>query len=261
MKKQLLAGVALLALVTYPAFADLPVVDITSIGHLIEMTGISTEQLTQLVQLYNSAVQLYNLTTKIWADVEELVGADTWAPGLAQQRNPLPFTAAATPGYIGGFTDPARLPYGQAYLGQNTVGGNLNAFQDDTFVGTELVKAVRAISAIQATNNTYLDSLETRLAAAVDIVNRLATAATIQETNSINARWLQEQHYVEGQISQAIQLDTSARMQALALEYNQRQWEYLDETQGIGNACASVTASGSTLMLPTCLNAPARGGG
>jgi hypothetical protein len=154
-KRLLLATMASIALFAGEARAQIDfsgglagpgtvVFDPTAVGQLLEQVGVSQEQLTQLVTTYQEIVQVYGMATKIWNSVNEVVGANQWAPGLLDGgiRNPLPFAAAASPGWIAGLNDPSTLPYGAQYLGQATVGGDPTVYNDGTFPGAELLKEV-----------------------------------------------------------------------------------------------------------------------
>jgi type IV secretion system protein VirB5 len=262
MKKVLLAGVAAAALIfTAPARAQIPVIDVTAIADLLKQIGVSTEQLTELIALYNETVQVYDTAVHIWNDVEGLVGADTWAPGLlaGNIRNPLPFVASASAGWVGGFNDPSTLPFGSQYLTQNTVGGNPLIYEDRTFVGNELLKAVRSLASMQAVASNHLSAIETRISALNDLFTRLASIKNIQQTDSLSARLHSELNYAHSQQVQAQQVMGAAQLQMQVLEYNQRQWMYQDETTGIKAACGSASKAASFVTIPACLSASSTG--
>ena len=67
MRKLLLIWVAALALGTTPAHADLPVIDATQIAKIAEQLGISQQQLQEMITTYNEIVEVYNVSSKIWA--------------------------------------------------------------------------------------------------------------------------------------------------------------------------------------------------
>jgi hypothetical protein len=230
------------------------VFDPTAVGQLLEQVGVSQEQLTQLVTTYQEIVQVYGMATKIWNSVNELVGANQWAPGLQVPGllNPLPFAAANSPGWIGGFNDPTSLPFGSQYLSQNTVGGDFTVFQDGTFAGNELLKAIRTLSSMQAVASNHLGSIETRIAGLTQLFQQLANIGTLQETDSLSARLNSELNYATSQEVQAQQVMSAAQLQLAVLENNQRQWQYQDEGIGIKNACSSVAAAGGTIAFAAC---------
>jgi hypothetical protein len=256
MRKLLLAGVAAIGLLAaaQPVRADLPVIDLTAIGDMLKSIGIETEQLTQLIETYNQVVLVYNQATNIWNAVEVLVGADQWAPGLrdAGIRNPLPFAAVDHPGWVGGLNDPSSLPFGAQYLNQNTVGGDPAIYNDGSFVGTELLKTVRALSAMQAISTNHVQAIETRIYALNDLFARLANIGKLQETESLSARLHTELNYANSQVIQAQHVQSAAQMQLAVLENNQRQYMYQDEVNGVLSACATAAQAASFITIPAC---------
>ena len=256
MRKLLFAGVATVALLAVqPARADLPVIDFTAIGDLLEQIGIQGEQLDQLILTYNEVIQVYTMATNIWGAVEKLVGADTWAPGLNDPgiRNPLPFAAVDHPGWVGGLNDPSALPFGAQYLAQNTVGGDPTVYNDGSFVGTELLKTVRALSSMQAIATNHVQAIETRINALNDLFTQLANIGKLQETASLSARLHSELNYANSQQVQAQQVQSAAQMQLAVLENNQRQWMFQDEANGVTAACATAAQAASFVTIPACL--------
>lgn len=240
-----------------PARSDLPVIDAAAIADLLQSIGIETDQLTQLIQTYEEVVQVYTMATNIWGAVEKVVGADQWAPGLTDPaiRNPLPFAAADHPAWVGGFNDPSQLPFGGQYMTQNTVGGDASIYDDGTFVGSELLKATRALSSMQAIASNHVQAIETRINALSDLFGQLASIGKIQETESLSARFHSELNYANAQVVQAQQVQAAAQMQLAVLENNQRQWMYQDETNGIKAACSSASSAASFVTIPACLAA------
>lgn len=262
MRKLFLAGAAVIALATAaPARGQLigpgtVVFDPTAVGQLLKSVGIEGEQLTQLIETYTEIVQVYQMSTNIWNAVEKLVGADQWAPGLLNPaiRNPLPFGAADHPAWVGGFNDPSGLPFGGQYLSQNTVGGDPSVYDDGTFVGTEILKATRALSSMQAVATNHVAAIETRIGALADLFTQLGAVGKLQETASLSARLHNELNYANSQMVQAQQVQTAAQLQLAVLENNQRQWLYQDEANGISAACSNVSAAGGFVTIPACLS-------
>jgi hypothetical protein len=254
-RKLLLIWVAALALGTTPAHADLPVIDATQIAKIAEQLGISQQQLQEMITTYNEIVEVYDVSSKIWGDVEELVSADQWAPGLktGHNRNPLEFPALLHPLYLGGFQDPSSLQFGSTYVQQNTVGGDPSIYDDATFVGTEMKKMVWSLSAMQAVASNHLSEIETRITALGDLFVQLGKIGKLQETDSLSARLHQELNYAHSQQVQATQLQHAAEMQLAVFEHNQRQWTYQDETNGIQAACATAKQAASFVTIPACL--------
>jgi hypothetical protein len=258
MKRTLLlaaaAAIALLIVPLAPARAVLPVVDVEAIGHLLESVGIEGQQLTEMIATYNEIVQVYGMATNIWGAVERVVGADQWAPGLtnAAIRNPLPFAASEHPTWVGGFNDPSGLPFGSQYMNQNTVGGNASIYDDGSFVGSEILKATRSLSSMQALASNHVQAIETRIYALNDLFVQLGNIGKIQETESLSARLHTESNYANSQVVQAQQVMNAAQMQIAVTENNQRQWMYQDEANGIKAACGSARAAASFLIISAC---------
>ena len=255
MRKRLLAGIATLALGITPAHAQLAVIDNAEIADILEQIGIDQDQLAQLIATYNEVVQVYGMATNIWNDVEELVGADQWAPGLktGHNRNPLEFPASLHPVYVGGFQDPSSLQFGSTYLQQNTVGGDPSVYDDGSFVGAEMKKMVWSLSSMQAVASNHLSEIETRITALGDLFVQLGKIGKLQETDSLSARLHQELNYAHSQQVQATQLQHAAEMQLAVFEHNQRQWNYQDEQNGIQAACATANQAASLVSIPACL--------
>jgi type IV secretion system protein VirB5 len=258
MKRHLLlcaaATIALLTVPLAPARAALPVVDFEAIAQLLESVGIEGQQLTELIATYNEVVQVYSMATNIWGAVEKVVGADQWAPGLtdAAIRNPLPFAASQHPAWVGGFNDPSAIPFGSQYMNQNTVGGDASIYNDGSFVGSEILKATRALSSMQALASNHVQAIETRINALNDLFAQLGNIGKIQETESLSARLHTESNYANSQVVQAQQVMNAAQMQIAVTENNQRQWMYQDEANGIKAACGSMRSAASFLVISAC---------
>jgi len=263
-KLLLLASVTVLALSSIsPARAQIfgpgsIVFDPTAVGRLLEQIGIQGQQLDQLVQTYSEVVQVYNQATNIWNSVSGIIGADQWAPGLNDptMRNPLPFAAADHPAWVGGFNDPSGLPFGAQYMAQNTVGGDPTVYNDGSFAGGELLKALQSLSSMQAVSTNHVQVIENRVLALNDLFAQLGSMDTLQNTDSLTARLNNELNYANSQQSQATQVMSAAQLQIAALDNNQKQWQYQDETLGITNACSSVAASGGFVSFNACMAAP-----
>ncbi len=253
MRQLLLAGIAIIALIG-PARADLPVVDFTAIGDLLEQIGIQGEQLDEMIATFDEIVQVYTMATNIWNSVAEVVGADQWATGLNDpaQRNPLPFAAADHPGWVGGYNDPSSLPFGGQYLSQNTVGGDTSVYKGGDFVGAEILKSIQSVSSMQAVATNHVQAIENRITALTDLFSHLASIGTIQETDSLSARLHTEANFAHSQQIQAQQVMAAAQLQRDARESNQQQWLYQDEANGIKAACGSAASAASWITIGAC---------
>lgn len=265
MRKILFAGVAALSLIVFspsqPARADLPVIDVTAIGHMLEELGLQGQQLdeaiqtlAEIVQVYNETVQVYNMATNIWNSVAENVGVGGIASDLtaAFLRNPLPYGTTQHPGYIGGLNDPSGLPFGGQYVTQNTVGGNPGIYDDDTFMGKEIKKRIYSISAAQALATNHMLSAEQRLIGTAGLFAWLANMNTIQQTDSLGSRLKTELNYINTQHVQMQGMLASAQAQKDVFEHNRVQWTYQDETLGIKAACQTLAATGAGVTSPAC---------
>ncbi len=253
MRKLLLAGAAVLPLLFgAPAHADLPVIDVSAIARLLQQLGIENEQLTQLLITVKEIEDVYVEATQIYNSLSELVGADQWAPGLRAERNPLPFTAREHPGWVSGANDPSSLPFGSYYMGANTIGGDITVYQDGSFVGGEFVKAIRSIATIQSIASNNILSIENRILALGDLFERLGSIGTLQETDSLSARLHSEANYAHSQQVQSQNLRAAADQQLAVLTYNQRQYEWQDEKNGVKTACGALAAGPSAFSLAEC---------
>lgn len=244
------ASVAVVALLGAPQTrAQMPVVDWTSISHLIEQVQVLQQQLDVIRNTYQE-------TVGILSSVSGLVHPETWAPELLTQsmRNPLPFSASSHPGYVGGLTDPSSLPYGSQYLGQNTVGGDITAFQDGSFNGAELLRGVRSISSMMALATNNVTSIEGRISALSDIFNQLSGAGDVMAIDSVSARLHAESNYVQSQQVQSQNLHAAAQMELAAAAQRQKEWAYLDEKNGIKTMCGALSANTSSVTIPECSN-------
>ena len=252
MRKALLAGVSAASLLTaHPAPAQLPVIDSASIAQLLNQVTLLKQQLQEAIQTYNEAVQIYQQALGIYQSVSGLTQAGNWAPGLNTPalQNPLPFATTAFPGYLGGNTSPAGLPYGQTYLNQNLVA---NFLGDAGPQGTLLRQALYTISSIEATVTNNLQVLETRAQQLPQIESQLASASTVQQMQSITARLAAESNFAANQKTQAENIQASASAQVAQLQQAQVQMSFQDEATGIRNMCSSFTQTGVGVGLSVC---------
>ena len=230
------------------------VFDPSNLAQLLKSVGIEGDQLTQLVETYNEIVQVYTMTTNVWNSVHELVGADQMAPPLLDGgvRNPLPFSAAEHPGWVGGFNDPSGLSFGTQYMNQNTVGGDPTVYEDDSLAGNEILKSLRSLSSMQAVSTHGLESIETRIAGLYELFTQLANIGTVQETDSLSARLHNELNFASAQQVQAQQTMAAAQLQMGVLDNNARQWMYQDEHNGVAAACNNVANAGGFVAFTAC---------
>jgi hypothetical protein len=222
------------------AKCDLPVIDATEVARTIE-------EIQQIIQVYNEAVQIFN-------SVAEITGVDALAPALNDpaMRNPLPFAAADAPGWIGGYNDAASIPFGNVFIGQNTVGGDPSAYQDGSFVGGELYKGIQSISGMQAVAAGHAFSIEQRIAALADLATALTVIGTVQESAALHARLGAEANFAHSQQIQGTQLMAAAQLNMHALTLNQRQFQFLDESNGIATMCGALSTTASSVSIPEC---------
>jgi hypothetical protein len=261
MKKYLMAGVALITLAgspdaraqLIPAAGGVLVFDATNAVNFLKSIGIEGEQLTQAIATLQEIIQVYEQAKLIYGSVAEVVGVGEWAAGLLTDiaRNPLPFGAGEHPAWVGGFNSPAGVPFGNQYLAANTIGGDI-AVYNGTFVGGELVKAVYSISTMQALATNNIMAIENRINALGALFTHLASIGSIQESDSLIARLHAEANYAHSQQIQSANLHAAAEQQIHVLEYNQKQWQYQDENNGIAGVCQSLAASPDPLYVPDC---------
>jgi hypothetical protein len=105
---------------------------------------------------------------------------------------------------------------------------------------------------MQAVATNHVQSIETRIAALGNLFSQLDNIDTVQKTDSLSARLTTELNYANSQQVQAQQVMSAAQLQLAVLDYNQRQWLYQDETNGINAACASVQTAGGFVTIPAC---------
>lgn len=239
------------------------VFDLAQATNILKSIGIESDQLTQLVLTVEEVWQVYQEAILIYNSVNELVRADSWAGSLLNSaiRNPLPFAALDHPGWVGGFNDPSSLPFGSYYMGANTVGGNINAFKDGTFVGNEIVKTIRSFSTMQALASNNVLSIENRIIGLADLFEKLGTVGTIQQTDSLSARLHSEANYAHSQQVQSQNLKAAADQQIAVLKHNQQQYQYLDESNGVSFGCQTLAAGPNALSIAECTGAGAGGVG
>jgi hypothetical protein len=252
MRKLLLAGLSAVSLLAaHPAPAQLPVIDSASIAQLVNQVTVLKQQLQEAIQTYNETIQIYQQALGIKNGVSGPTQAGNWAAALNNPalQNPLPFATTAFPGYLGGNTSPAGLPYGQTYLNQNLAA---NFLADTGPQGTLLRHAFYTISSIEATVTNNLQALETRAQQLPQIESQLASASTVQQMQSITARLAAESNFIANQKAQAENIQASAAAQVAQLEQAQVQMSFQDEATGISNMCNSFSQTGVGVALSVC---------
>lgn len=252
MRTILLAGVATLALLTaLPSDAQLPVIDNASIIQLLDQVKVLQQQLQQAQQIYQETIGVYNQAVSVVKSVSGLANASSLAPALNSigLQNPLPTGGASLPGFIGGLSPAAGLPYGSQYLAQNTIG---TLPTDASFLSTQIRQAVNSISSLQAYANQNLQALEQRIQSLPAIVSQIASASTIQQISGLQARLTGEANYASAQQAQATNLDTAMTARLAAIHMAQLQFAYQQEYAGIQATCAALAATGVTITLPSC---------
>lgn len=248
----LLAGVAALALATaQPADAQMPVIDLKSIDQLVDQLKVLQQQLQQAEQIYQETIEVYNQAASIVKSVSGLTNAYSFAPGLNTigLQNPLPTASASLPGFIGGTSSAASLPFGSQYLAQNTIG---TLPTDASFLSTQIRQAVNSISSLQAYANQNLQALEQRIQSLPAIVGQIANASTVQQISGLQARLTGEANYASAQQAQAANLHTAMTAQLQAIQMAQLQFAYQQENAGIQATCAALAATAVTITLPSC---------
>jgi hypothetical protein len=248
----LLAAVAALALgAAPPADAQLAVIDVKSIDQLVAQLKVLQQQLQQAEQIYQETIGVYNQAVSIVKSVSGLTNAYSLAPGLNSigLQNPLPTASASLPGFIGGTSSAASLPFGAQYLAQNTVGALPT---DASFLSTQIRQAVNSISSLQAYANQNLQALEQRIQNLPAIVSQIAGASTIQQVSGLQARLTGEANYATAQQAQAANLHTAMTAQLEAIQMAQLQFEYQQENAGIQATCAALAATAVGIPLPAC---------
>jgi type IV secretion system protein VirB5 len=265
--RALLGSVAVVGLLSVsPARAQTPVIDVSSIAKILDLTAVQQQQLTQLVAtynqtvgIYNQAIQIVNQAKQIYSSVSGLTNANSWASILQTPtlQNPLPFsTNSQLPGILSGTTSASTLPNGQTYLNQF---GQLP--QDLSTVSTDLRTAANFISSIESVAHGNLSALETRAAALPTITNQISAASTVQQTAAISARLQAEQAFVSNQQAQSQNLLLAAQMQVATAQQVQQQRAVADRTAAVGAACSSVTAASASGITVAACGGPSTGAG
>ena len=228
-----------------PADGQLAVIDVKAIAQLTTQLQILQQQLNQAIQLYQQTIQIANQAASINKNTSGLTNAYSLAPGLnvAGLQDPIPTASASIPGFVGGLSSAASLPFGSTYLQQNTIG---SLPTDVSFASTQIRQGVNALSSLQALATNNLQALETRIAALPAIAQAIASASTVQQMNALQARLTGEQNYAAAQTAQANNLKAALASQIASIQLQGIQYEYQDGKTGIAAACSAL-ASGLAL--------------
>lgn len=231
-------GVSLAGLVP-PAFAQVPVIDTTSIAQLVQRVAQARAQYQELVQQYDQAKQTLSA-------VSQNVNPNQWGQQLEQplMQNSMPNTSML-PGMLDGISPPSQLggnvgSLAQQYLGQNQV----YQPQGQDFQATQMRDGANATAGMEAVATQNLQSLQAREADLPQIQEQLNHATTIQQVSAIQARLSAEQNYVQAQTAQAANLQVLAMEQKQAMEQAQDESYRQNEDQTLAADCAAIAQTG-----------------
>jgi Type IV secretion system proteins len=250
----LAAGVAAALFLQAPAYADLPVIDVSSIAQLVKSLGIETQQLTtQLNQLntlittYNQLVQTYNKTVQIYNSLAHLTNINQIAPLLntATARNPLPSTGVL-PGTITGVSAPSTL--GGTWSGTaTTYYNNNNVYLPTTqdYQAQQFQKNANWVASVQALAHQNLVALEQRQTGLMQIQSQISSATDVQAMAGIQARLQAETAYVNGQAAQAQNILVLAVTQQAAAQQTTDQRARYQQDQSALDTCQAISGLGT----------------
>lgn len=228
-----------------PAFAQVPVIDSSSILQLVNQLNEAKQQYAELVNQYQELKQTY-------AAVAQDVNPNQWAQQLEQplMENSMPNTTLL-PSALAGISPPSELggnlsSLAQQYLGQNA------PYQPhgQDFQATQMRDGENSTAEIEAVATQNLESLQAREAELPQIQSQLTNATTIQQVSAIQARLTAEQNYVTAQNAQAANLQVLATEQAQAQQEAQNEEYRQDEDQTLAADCSSLEQDGDS--VPVC---------
>ncbi len=222
------------------ALAQVPVIDSTAIGQMLQ-------QLAEARQQYQEAVRQYQQLRQTYAALAQAVNPNQWAQQLEQPllRNAMPDTTML-PGLLAGISPPSQLggslgTLAQQYLSQNQV----YLPQGQGVQPTQLRDSANATAEIEAVATRNLQALQSRAAALPQIQVQLNSATTIQQVTAIQARLTAEQNYAQTQTAQAANLQVLATEQQQAQQTAQTEAYRQGLDQGIANECANLARLGA----------------
>lgn len=236
-----LAGATLVISAGLPvtAFAQVPVIDTTSIAQLVQ-------QLAEAKQQYSELVSQYQELKSTYAALSQDVNPNQWAQQLEQplMENSMPNTTLL-PSALAGISPPSALggnlgSLARQYLGQNSP----YQPQGQDFQATQMRNSQNSIAQIEAIATQNLESLQAREADLPQIEGQLTSATTIQQVSAIQARLTAEQNYVNAQNAQASNLQVLVTEQNAAQQEAQNEEVRQDEDQAMAADCAAIAATG-----------------
>jgi len=219
-----LAGLLAAFLGAGSARAALPVIDMTSIQHLVQEIQILQQQYSQLQAVYGSLAH----PTGVLGMAPEL-----FTPAV---RNPLPAGSQLT-GILSGNGGGSQLG---ALINQIEQQNQAYRPSGSDWTAQWINRSAASNAGVQALAETMLQSLQQRQAGLADLQSQLANAQDVTEVSAIGARIQSEQNFVSTQTTEASLLSTLARTQQQAEEQEviQKQREDADQlfndTQPIG---------------------------
>jgi Type IV secretion system proteins. len=225
-----------------PAFAQVPVIDSSSILQLVNQVKEAKLQYSELVSQYNELKSTY-------AAVSQDVNPNQWAKQLEQplMENSMPDTTLL-PSALAGISPPSELggnlsSLAQQYLGQNAP----YQPQGQDFQATQMRDGENSTAEIEAVATQNLQSLQAREAELPVIQDELTKATTIQQVSAIQARLTAEQNYVTAQNAQAANLQVLATEQAQAQQEAQNEEHRESEDQALAASCQVLAENGDPI--------------
>ncbi len=191
MKRTLLASAACLGLaLAVPAFAALPVTDITSIAARAAEAGKSLGQMMQQYQVMRQQYEQLQQTYNVLSHPNEVLSI---AKGLAQQQMRSP---GSTPSSIPGLSFGSQLSAGAGrFLDQNRYA----APQGDDFAAQEMRRREQATANIQAEAQAGLDRTDERIASLDELQRSIQDQPDVTAVAAVEARIQSEGLYLQNE--------------------------------------------------------------
>lgn len=215
-----------------PAFADLPVIDPTSIAHLVTEIQTLQQSYQKLRQTYSMLTHINSLNGAISAFQSS--GLENAMPDTSNVPEMFGGGYGPNGGYAGQYYDQNRvyIPQGNDWAAQQ-MRGDANRTAEIQGVATANLQAV------QNREDVVLPRLQ----------NEVANAKSITDLEAIQAQIGVERSYIDSQGVQAQNMQLAAYEQTQAERNAEEQQNRQSADQALTATCASISADGGSSGL------------